>query len=180
MSPEQHRPNFKSIGEKLQSGEVLEDVEKTKVFSVALKYAEELVGARLDATDKLLIADKNVLVEALSWPKDAKDYLSAAVLGRIVNFHNSAIKGNITGADASVKFGELREALCKKLSICVEVLPDEKLTSFLEELTGAYLDKAVDSGVSKYTPSVRKAASLIVADNPTTRVDRGPNLQAID
>lgn len=164
----ERKPNFKSIGEKLQSGVEIDVAEKDKLFKAALNYASGLVEKRLEVTSDLRKADKDVLVDYLTQPESVKHYLSGAILGRIVSFHAKAVKDNITGADSTAKFTELRAELCKKLSICPEIFPDDKFITLVGDLTISYLDARFNNDIQARMQSIRKILPIIVPDNPST------------
>ena len=157
--------DFKLIGRKFQSGETLNDAEKSAVFSVALEYANGLIEAKLESTGRLLGSEKDAMFLYKSLAKEVKDYVSGAILGRIVDLHDKAESAGLTDHDSQTKFAELGKKLHEKFSIDKETVTDAKLNAFIDELAKVYLDSHFTPAVGANINTVRIVLPVIVANN---------------
>jgi hypothetical protein len=163
--------DYKAIGRKLQSGEDLNDGEVDAVFSVVFNYTDELIGTKLDATDSLIKAEQDTLLEYYSKSQSVKNYLSGVVLGRIVRFYDEDKMNGKTESKTITRFNELKNRVCSELSICDDVVADTALESFIKKLTTSFLDRHYNDEIEGSMTFIRKASALIISNNPVSMTE---------
>jgi hypothetical protein len=163
--------DYKAIGRKLQSGEDLNDGEVDAVFSVVFNYTDELIESRLDATDNLIKAEKDTLLEYYSKSQAVKNYLSGVVLGRIVRFYDEDQTNGKTESKSITRFNELKTRVCTELSICDNIVEDKTLNNFIKKLTTSFLDRHYNDEIEGSMTFVRKASALIISNNPVSMTE---------
>lgn len=156
-----HSEDFTSIGIKIQSGENLNDVEKSSIFSIGLNFTQRLVDSK-----------KNVIYGYDTQPQAVKDYFVGAILGRIISLHRSALKEGLKASESITIFKDLKDVFCDKLSIEAQILPDEKLNTIFEEGVDIYLDEKINDEVKNGFSFIRKTLTTFVAENPSVQVER--------
>lgn len=160
-SPETKAHNsvdFKSIGQKFQSGESLNDAEKDAVMSIGLEYTRGLIESK-----------KGFLLSYDQGSQIVKDYYAGMVLGRMIRLYKEANKTPKKGTEepeSITRFKELKSLVSDKLVIEAKKDTDEKICTFFKESTNSYLDIKFNDEVGIAMKTLREAIVRIVADNP--------------
>lgn len=116
------------IGEKFQSGKLLNDWEKECIFESAIEYASSLVDKSVNATLRL---DQKSL--------DTRRHLDVIILDRINFLYQPGVKMDL--------FTEVKTSVCNDFLIEPENLPDEAFHSFLSGILDKYFDKEISPQV---------------------------------
>ncbi len=154
------QPDYKSIGKKLLSGEVLNNAETSVIFSIGLKFADNLVQEKIGSIIGFEGKDDAV-----------KDYVKYAVLGRALRLHDEVLKSSVLQSDAEDKFGEMKGKICKSLSIDSSLVSDNALVTMLNESLDTYLDKHFIPKIEDEMGFIRRVASQVIAENSAVKSD---------
>ena len=167
-SPERKTHNsidFKSIGQKYQSDEVLTSTERHAFFSLGLEYATGLIeskrGVALYGYDGL--------------SQSVKDYFAGVILRRIIVLYKEVdknVKEGVKESESITRFSELDDFISKKLSVDSGKLSEGKMINLFSEETEAFLDEKLSTEVAQGMPFIRRVLTYIVADNPSKGSDR--------
>jgi len=160
MGKEKLVPNYTAVREELSSGGCLNG-ECLEVFlSIGLEYTSDLINEK-----------KSALFGLEQQTEGFRKYLTEAVLWRMINMYNRAVKDGIKKADSITLFGKMRDVVCERISLPKESLSEDLLSSlFIKGLDSFYNNDPSPEILAKMG-LISKFASEIVPNNPSKAVE---------
>lgn len=130
--------DYKLVGKKLLSAEVMEEDQKNLVFEIATKFASDLVNEKTGD---------------LQMSKEVRSHMNVIVLDRVVSLYQSG---------STATFEDLKRTICETFSVDEEMLTNERLRTFLSSRLDEYFDKNVSEEVGKNMEFIRTKADKVV------------------
>jgi hypothetical protein len=155
MGTEKDSPNYTAIGEQLSSGRELDNESIGVLMSIGLEYASGLIKVK----NPVGLDQK---------ADEIKNFLTEIVLGRINSLYIHAVKFRMEKAESITFFGDLRDAVCEKLSLPKESLPENLLSDLLTRGLDPLYDIDPSPVVRDQLVWIRKTASDIIPNNPAS------------
>ena len=156
MGLEQNPTNYTAIVEELSLGKELSDKSLDILLSIGLEHVSELVKGR----------EPHWLTS-----EDVKKYVNEAILWRMVKLHDEAVKNETGEAKSVILFGELKDAVCKKLSLEKGCLSEDLLSKHFSSSLESFYNNDPTPEVMEKMSLIGKFASEIVPSNPQKSVE---------
>jgi hypothetical protein len=143
--------NYTAIREELSSGEKLSD----KSLGILLSIGLEHVSGLIEGKEHHWITSE-----------DVKKYVNEVILWRMVRLHDEAVKHGIVEAESIILFGELKDAVCKKLSLEKGCLSEDSLSEYFAASLDSFYNNKPTAEVMEKITFMRKFAAEMVPSNP--------------
>lgn len=151
MGTEKLTPNYTAIKEELSSGKELSDKSLNILLSIGLEHVSDLIKGK----EPYWLTSEGV-----------KKYVKEAVLWRMVKLHDEAVKLGTVKAESITLFGELKDTVCKKLSLEKGCLSEDLLSEYFSSSLESFYNSDPAPEVMEKMTLIGKFASEMVPNNP--------------
>jgi len=152
-------PNYTAVREELSSGGCLNGECLEAFLSIGLEYTSDLIKEK-----------KSALFGLERQTEGFRKYLTEAVLWRMINMYNRAVKDGIEKADSITLFEKLRDTACERISLPKESLSEDLLSSLFIKGLDSFYNNDPSPEVMVRMNLISRFASGIVPNNPPKAV----------
>ena len=147
-------PNYPSIKDVLLSDKDLNGDQMNQFLSVAMEFSSHLIN------------NSNFSHELGQQSLEVQGYIKEVVLFRMTRMYDRATKENVNEADSLTLFTNLRDTVCTRLQLSVDLLPKVRMNSILKQGLKSFFDEEPSIAVTKNMELISKIASQVVPDVP--------------